>query len=232
MYDFCVIFFLFFFFSVIGYIVEIIYCSIESKKLILNRGFLIGPYLPIYGFASVLMSTMLNKYKNDILAVFVLGAVIATVVEYLTSLIMEKIFKTRWWDYTEEAYNINGRVCLKNSFLFGIGAVFIVYIVDKYYLKLIYKVDSVVFMIITIILMIIFVTDVIVSNLVVFKIRKNSILAKFDMTSEVKEKVRIELSKNLVLTKRLLASFPGVFENIGDIIKKIDKKRKKIIKNK
>lgn len=230
MYDFCIIFFLFFSLSFIGYIVEVIYCSIISRKLILNRGFLIGPYLPIYGISSVIMAAMLSKYKNDPLVIFVLSATIATIVEYLTSYLMEKMFKTRWWDYTNEPYNVNGRVCLKNSFLFGIGGLLIVYLVDNYYLNLIYKIDSTIFIAVTIVLMIVFLTDLVVSNLVVFKIRKNSILAKFDMTEEVKENVKRELSKNITLTKRLLSSFPDVFDNIRETIKKIDEKRKKVEK--
>lgn len=230
MYDFCIIFFLFFSLSFIGYIVEVIYCSIISKKLILNRGFLIGPYLPIYGISSVIMAAMLSKYKNDPLVIFVLSATIATIVEYLTSYLMEKMFKTRWWDYTNEPYNVNGRVCLKNSFLFGIGGLLVVYLVDNYYLNLIYKIDSTIFIAVTIVLMVVFLTDLVVSNLVVFKIRKNSILAKFDMTEEVKENVKRELSKNITLTKRLLSSFPDVFDNIRETIKKIDEKRKKVEK--
>ena len=230
MYDLCIIFFLFFIFSVIGYVVEVIYCSLSLKKITLNRGFLIGPYLPIYGVSSVIMATMLSKYKSDPLVVFVLGGTIATTLEYLTSYIMEKIFKTRWWDYSSESYNINGRVCLKNSFLFGVGGLLVVYLVDNYYLNTIFKIDKTTFIVITLTIMIIFCIDIIISNLIVFKIRKNSILAKFDMTEEVKENVRRELSKNLVLTKRLLASFPDIFSNVRETVKKIDNKRKKIEK--
>ena len=195
-YDFCILFFLFFSFSVVGYIAEITYCSIISKKIVFNRGFLIGPYLPIYGFSSVLISAMLSKYKSDLLIVFTLGAVIATIVEYLTSYTMEKIFKTRWWDYSNESFNVNGRVCLKNSVLFGTGAVLIILIVDNY-LSFLYSIDSTLFMVVSLIFFIVFLTDVLISNLVVFKIRKNSILARFDMTDEVKEKVKSELGKNI-----------------------------------
>ncbi len=229
LYDFCILFLLFFSFSVAGYITEITYCSILNKKIVFNRGFLIGPYLPIYGASSILISAMLSKYKSDLLAVFTLGAVIATVVEYLTSYVMEKLFKTRWWDYSKESFNVNGRVCLKNSILFGFGSVLIVLIVDRY-LSFIYSIDKTLFIIISLLFLVIFLTDLVISNLVVFKIRKNSILARFDMTEEVKDKVKIELSRNIFLTKRLLSSFPDIFENVRDTIKKLDDKRKTINK--
>ena len=92
--------FLFFFlYSVIGYIAEIAFVSIKTKKIVFNRGFLIGPYLPIYGFGSLILILFLRRYEEDPVVLFVLGAVFCTTLEYFTSLIMEKIFKLRWWDY-------------------------------------------------------------------------------------------------------------------------------------
>src|SRR5574344_851837 len=99
MYTFCILFLMFLSYSFIGYILEIIFCMITSKKFTLNRGFLIGPCLPIYGIGSVLMYSLLNKYANDLVILFVMCSLVATLVEFFTSLILEKIFKVRWWDY-------------------------------------------------------------------------------------------------------------------------------------
>lgn len=226
MYDFCHLFFMFFCYSILGYIVETIFCSLIDKKIVFNRGFLIGPYLPIYGVASVLMTLLLTRYQSDAFTVFIMAAFICTTVEYLTSYVLEKMFKTRWWDYTNQSFNVNGRVCLKNSVLFGVGGVAIVYFLNDYFEKLVGLFSRNVFIGTNIVLMILFFTDVVISYLTISKIRKNSELVKKDMTEEIKEQVKEELEKHLPLTKRLLNSFPRVFLNIRDVVKKIDITRK------
>lgn len=226
LYDFCILFFLFYIYSVVGRIVELLFCSLTAKKIVLNRGFLIGPYLPIYGTAAVIMTIGLKSYIDDPFIVFVMGAIISTIVEYMTSFIMEKLFKTRWWDYTNESFNINGRVCLKNSIFFGIGGLLIIYVFDGWVLKLINLFDKDVFVIVNIILFVLFIIDVLISNSIILKLRKNSELVRNDMTQEIREKVRYELSKNFILSRRLLESFPKTFDNIRATVKSIEKRRK------
>lgn len=223
MYNFCSFFFIFFIYSVAGFLVELIFCTIAEKKIILNRGFLIGPYCPIYGTAAVIMTFSLRRYIEDPIVVFSMGALISTTTEYITSYVMEKLFKTRWWDYTHESFNVNGRVCLKNSVLFGIGSLFIIYLSDKWLVNLINVFDRNLFMVINVAIMVVFIVDVVISTNLIFKLRRNSELAKRDMTDEIKERVKMELSKNILLTKRLLNSFPKVYENIRTTIKSIDK---------
>lgn len=119
---------LFMIYSIIGWIWETPYVSIKQKQFI-NRGFLHGPMIPIYGFGSVTIMTsmelfsqylVLDKWYMAILAIIYI-AVIATLWEYVTSLLLEKIFSTRWWDYTEHKYNINGRIAFDVSVGWGIG---------------------------------------------------------------------------------------------------------------
>lgn len=105
-------------YSVIGWCLETTLVFINTKNFI-NRGFLIGPYCPIYGFGAVLMILYLTQYRDNILTVFILGAVTCSVLEYLTSYFMELLFKTRWWDYSNHKFNLNGRICGQNSLLFG-----------------------------------------------------------------------------------------------------------------
>ena len=123
MYLFWLLVIIFFFYSVVGYIVEVTSCSIKSKKLTLSRGYLIGPYIPIFGFGGLFMTTLLSKYQNDILSLFINSMVYCCLLEYITSLVLEKIFKLRWWDYSDRRFNINGRVCLENGILFGIAGI-------------------------------------------------------------------------------------------------------------
>ena len=129
-------FFLFFLYSILGWIIESTYVGIIDKKFV-NRGFLIGPYLPLYGSSAIIMIFYLNQYKGNPLTVFLLAMFVCTFLEYITSYIMEKIFKARWWDYTNQKFDINGRVCLKNSFLFGVLSLFLIYLIHPLIIKVI-----------------------------------------------------------------------------------------------
>ena len=119
---------LFIIYSFIGWCIEVIAVSYTKKKFV-NRGFLIGPYCPIYGVSALIMVFLLNKYKEDISVLFWMSFIVCSIIEYLTSYIMEKLFKARWWDYSDRLFNVNGRICLKNSICFGaLGVLLIRYI--------------------------------------------------------------------------------------------------------
>ena len=121
--DFLKIFIAFWFFSILGWILEVIVCSISDKRLV-NRGFLIGPYCPIYGFGSLIM-LMISPYKDHLFVCFILALTLCSTLEYFASFLMEKLFKIRWWDYSHDAFNINGRICLRNALAFGaLGVIF------------------------------------------------------------------------------------------------------------
>lgn len=111
-------------YSVLGWLYESLFCSVTHKKLI-NRGFLNGPYCPIYGSGAVLMIVVLGKVSNAP-ALFMSGAVLACTLEYITSYVMEKLFYARWWDYSNTKFNLNGRVCLAGAVVFGAFAVVLI----------------------------------------------------------------------------------------------------------
>lgn len=113
----------FFFYSITGWCIESTYCSIGEKRLI-NRGFLTGPLCPIYGTGALVMTVLLyNPFRGQPFYTFLLGMLLCDGVEYLTSLMMETLFHARWWDYTYEFMNLHGRICLKHTIFWGIGAV-------------------------------------------------------------------------------------------------------------
>jgi uncharacterized membrane protein len=98
--------FLFFFaYSILGYFCEVVYISLYIKKF-KNTGFLFGPYLPIYGFGAIFVVALLKPFQNYWYLVFILGIAITTALEYFTSLILEKVFQKRWWDYSSKIYLI------------------------------------------------------------------------------------------------------------------------------
>lgn len=109
----------FFAYSVVGWVSEVVYCSLQERRLV-NRGFLRGPWCPVYGFGGVLVVALLSPLAESIVALFLAAALLTTVVEYATGWLLETLFQTRWWDYSRYRLNIKGRVCLVNSVLFGI----------------------------------------------------------------------------------------------------------------
>ena len=111
-------------YSIIGWVYESTICSIGHKKLI-NRGFLNGPYCPIYGTGAVLVLLVLGRIQNPVLLFFA-GAVVTCSLEYLTSWLMEKLFHARWWDYSKRKFNIGGRVCLLGAVVFGAFSVVLI----------------------------------------------------------------------------------------------------------
>lgn len=126
----------FFLYSVIGWVGETIYCSIGEKKFI-NRGFLTGPLCPIYGTGAVVFGVCLMPFYDKfgyskwyiIVLTVLLGMILADIVEFLTSLIMEKLFNARWWDYSNEKFNIQGRICLKHTMYWGVASGLFIYVV-------------------------------------------------------------------------------------------------------
>lgn len=222
-------------YSFLGYIIEITNCSIREKKLILNRGFFLGPYLPIYGISCLLMGLFILRYKNDLFTVFVMSAFISTTLEYVTSYTLEKIFKARWWDYTDHRFNIEGRVCLFNAFLFGLGGIAFVYLLYPFVTHLIELLPLAVFRIISIILLVIFLTDVIITITTLCQVKISTLKFKSkDVTMELTKIIRNELKSRKIKTnffvRHMLNAFPKIDikgTNSLSILKKYAIKKKK-----
>jgi len=198
---FALYFMLFITYSFIGWIIEMLNEIIFYKKVV-NRGFLIGPYCPIYGCGALIMILFLND-TSDLLGTFLKIVVICALLEYITSYLMEKIFKTRWWDYSNKKYNINGRICLETMILFGIGGCLLLYIINPFLIELYSSLPKMILFILSIILFIIFITDEILSFNIINNF-KNTVILKKDSTEEVSKKVR------QVLKKRLMDAFPNI----------------------
>lgn len=108
----------FYLFSIAGWIYECIFVFIRDRKFV-NRGFLTGPLLPLYGTGATLVYVLLRSVASHPSLLFACGMVIATVVEYVTAVLLEKLFHTKWWDYSGEPYNFQGRVAVIPSFFWG-----------------------------------------------------------------------------------------------------------------
>ncbi len=118
-------------FSVLGWLVESIYMSFCNRK-ITNRGFMTSPFCPIYGFGAVLGYLILHPLEKNVVALYLVGAIIATVFEYLVGRLMLRLFGELWWDYNDKPFNYKGILCLESTIAWGFYAVIIIcFLFDK-----------------------------------------------------------------------------------------------------
>ena len=120
---------LFYLYCFMGWIWESCYVSLKNHKWV-NRGFLKGPLLPIYGSGAIVVLISTLVVQKNLVLVFIIGMIAATILEYITGALMEKLFHVRYWDYTTEPFNINGHVCLLCSLAWGVFSVLLVRFVN------------------------------------------------------------------------------------------------------
>ena len=213
------LFLAFMIYSVVGWIMEVIATFPDTKKFV-NRGFLIGPYCPIYGAGFILIDMLLKKFMDEPIALFLLIIIVCSALEYLTSLIMEKLFKARWWDYSHRYLNIEGRVCLTNSLAFGILGMLALYYINPSVQNLINSFSDSLINTLSIILLIIFVTDIIFSFNIMNKVKDKIKSLNKDNTQEIKTRINEFLSNNF-FTRRIKMAFPHYTPIIIRQIKRI-----------
>ena len=226
MIDIVVKYFLYFIiYSFLGWSLEMLWQSIKDKKAV-NRGFLIGPLCTIYGWGVLAIIILIGTSTGDLLAVFLKAILVCSILEYSTSYIMEKLFKARWWDYSDEKFNINGRICLGTMIPFGLGGTFIIYFVHPIIEKFINGFSNNTLLITAIIIFVIFLVDNIISFGVLNKIKNQINSVKKDSTEYIRDKVMEWLGNNSVLFRRLKSAYPKL-----EIHTKINKTLKKYKKN-
>ena len=120
---------LFYLYCFIGWVWESCYVSLKKHKWV-NRGFLKGPLLPIYGSGAIVVLISTLTVEKNLILVFIIGMISATILEYITGVVMEKLFHVRYWDYTKEPFNINGHICLISSLAWGVFSVLLVRFVN------------------------------------------------------------------------------------------------------
>ena len=202
MYVFLTMFMQFLIYSILGWIIESISCSIYYKKKA-DRGFLIGPYCPIYGTSAMIMILILGKYKDDKLVLFMMSIVVASILEYITSYILEKLFRTRWWDYSYRTFNINGRVCLINSL-----GVILLHFIDPIIMNFIFSLSIKLLYPLSMALIVLFISDMVASICIIIKLNKSSDMLKKDCSSEINSQIRKTLSKKSKLFSRMSIAYP------------------------
>ncbi len=211
-------FLLFITYAFFGWLMEVI-CKLIQEKRFINRGFLIGPYCPIYGWGALAITILLKKYLDDPIALFFMSVIICSVIEYLTSYILEKKYHARWWDYSNKKYNINGRICLETLIPFGLLGMIISYFTNPVFFNWYSSLSDIGLHIISGLLLLIFITDNIISSRIVAAIKAEGIKATKDNTEEITQFVTQKLREKSMLHRRLVNAFP----NMKDIHVKIKK---------
>lgn len=203
----CRYFLYFIIYSFIGWSMEVI-CKLFELKKFVNRGFLIGPICPIYGYGVLGIILLIGRDTSDILAVFLKSILICSVLEYFTSYIMEKLFKARWWDYSRRKFNINGRICLETMLPFGALGCFVVYLVHPSIIKFVSLLNQPLMYVIATILFIIYLVDNIVSFNVMNKIKMEIKKQTVDNTELIRTKVLDWLASNSILYRHIKNAYP------------------------
>lgn len=138
-------------FSFLGWCMEVAYHTISCGEFS-NRGFLNGPVCPIYGVGAVLVIFSLRPFSENMLVLFVFAMIITSLLEFLTGYVLEKIFHTKWWDYSGTPFNIMGYICLKFSLCWGVVCTFLMRVIlpftDKLIVRIPYKVGAVLLIVI------------------------------------------------------------------------------------
>ena len=184
--------FIFFIFSVIGWSIEVTLKFIQFHRFV-NRGFLVGPYCPIYGLGSVLIifiNRSLYKFEHSIGLTFLVSILICGLVEYFVSY-LEKKYHARWWDYSKKPMNLNGRIWIGNLILFGLGGLIIAQILGPIFTNIFYKFSLKNREIISLIIVLIFTSDFIISYFVMKLIKTNIEGSEADNTEDIRKAIKI-----------------------------------------
>ncbi|MDD4026707.1 MAG: putative ABC transporter permease [Candidatus Shapirobacteria bacterium] len=191
-------------YSLIGWALEVLYASYESKKFV-NRGFLFGPVCPIYGIGVLFLITILGPIANHPFLFFI-GAIITTsALEYLTGFILESIFKTNWWDYSDQKYNLDGKICLKFSIYWGFLSLFLFYFIHPSIVSFVSLIILKTSFYLSLAIFMYFLIDFIIS--LIFIINLRSIFHKLD---HLKDQYEDDFLKFKRRSRRLFKAFPHI----------------------
>ena len=201
---------LFFVFAVAGWLMEVSLKYIQYHRFI-NRGFLIGPYCPIYGWGVIVVTVVVGGLigrEGTIGETFLAGIIICGALEYFTSWYMEKVFHARWWDYSTKPMNLHGRIWIGNLILFGLGSVIIIRWVDPHLLHMVSTWPKFVIEILAGAVLILFLTDYVVSHFLMNSVKQSIDNQEGDNTEEISKGVRELLQNRSLLIRRVHEAYP------------------------
>jgi uncharacterized membrane protein len=202
----------FFIFGFAGWCMEVILKYRQYHRFI-NRGFLTGPILPIYGFGVILITLVvgrLTSVESGVMTTFAISLVICGLVEYLTSFVLEKIFHARWWDYSQKPMNLHGRVWIGNLVLFGLAGVAIIHIVNPVLFPALDRIPLNTRKVTAVVLLAIFAADLVISCFVLKLVKVGIDSSEADNTEEISKEVRQLLTNRSYFYSRFADAYPEV----------------------
>ena len=158
-------------YSFFGWSLEVVYQAVEQGKFI-NRGFLNGPYCPIYGFGVIIVVGMLEPIKNNLIILYLGSVILTSLLELFTGFILEKIFNMKWWDYSQDKFNLHGYICLKFSLLWGVACLIVVRLIHPLIAVFVSKIPHTLGIIVISVIMLCFVSDMIFTILAIINFKK------------------------------------------------------------
>ena len=220
-------------YSFMGWCLETVYATIRKKEFV-NRGFLNGPFCPIYGFAILSIIVLLKPIENNYIFLFLGSIFLTSIIEYITGYILETAFDSTWWDYSDKPYNLHGRICLKFSILWGFVSILILKVIHpyiKYIVELIPKNPG---LFLFYIALLYFILDFIITILTILKLKSlltQLITAYSDLTDKFLDfksnlgntknipELRIKLDQLIALAETKMSKEKSNIENIVKEVK-------------
>ena len=203
---------LFFAYAFLGWCIEVTLKYFQFHRFI-NRGFLAGPWLPIYGSGAALITIAvkgLSTLEYSVGTTFVVSFILCGVIEYLTSFFLEKRFHARWWDYSQKPMNLHGRVWIGNLILFGLGGVLIIELINPLLLRLSDCMSFRLKEILAIALSAVFAADYVMSHFVLKLVKTGVESSEADDTEAINKEIRLLLNDRSFFHRRFAEAYPEV----------------------
>ena len=218
---------LFFAYAFLGWCIEVTLKYFQFHRFI-NRGFLTGPWLPIYGSGAALITVVIKglaPLEFSVGTTFAVSFLLCGFLEYMTSYVLEKRFHARWWDYSQKPMNLHGRVWIGNLILFGLGGVVIVDLINPLLLRLSEHMSFPLREIMALFLSVVFVADYVMSHFVLKLVKTSVELSEADDTEAISKEVRLLLSDRSVFHRRFAEAYPEVIYKTERIAKRMEEIR-------
>ena len=218
---------LFFVFSFVGWCIEVVLKYRQYHRFI-NRGFLAGPWLPIYGSGAVLITVamqLVSRWDDGYGTTFAVSFFLCGALEYGASYVMEKRFHARWWEYSQKPMNLHGRVWIGNLILFGLGGVLIFKLLDPLLLPQFARLRLPVKEVIAGGLAAVFIADFIVSHFVLQLVKRSVEHSEADNTEAIGREVRLMLHDRSIFYRRFADAYPEVIYKTERVAQRMERVR-------